>query len=198
MPSPIAHSVSGFAMAWLFPLDKNATRLSKRGLAQLFYGLFIAAAPDLDFIPQLLTGQRYHHGFSHSLIFALGFTLVVWAIGYMAMRGESARLFLLTLMLYGSHLLMDYFTAGGPGIQLLWPFTFVSFKSAIAIFPETHHSKALFQHPGHLVFIAFELGYAALVLGGLLLWNHQQRKWRLSPRRRSLAELVQGYHSHSD
>jgi inner membrane protein len=131
----------------------------------------VAFAPDLDFIPQILTGVRYHHGFSHSLIFALGFSIVTWIWSYFLARQLSRRLFLLTLMSYGSHLLLDFFTDGGPGIQLLWPFTEEYFRSLIAIFPSTHHSQPLI-HLNHIIFVGFELSYSVILLG--VIWKHQR------------------------
>lgn len=176
MPSPIAHSVTGYVIAQLFPQGHKANREGNRALFWPFYGVFIALAADLDFIPQLITGDRYHHTFTHSIAFTLGFSLVVWLIGYLLANQFPIRFLILTLILYGSHLLLDYFTQGGPGIQLLWPFTDEHFKSSMAIFPETHHSSPLFQHPGHILFITFELSYAALLLSVTWVWHYKRRK----------------------
>jgi inner membrane protein len=176
MPSPIAHSVTGYVIARLLPLNQKAKPWSRQELFQLSYGIFIALAPDLDFIPQILTGERYHHGFSHSLTFAIGFSLIVWLLGYILTNRLSMQLLLLTLMLYSSHLLLDFFTQGGPGIQLFWPFTNEYFKSSMAFFPETHHSQPLFQHPGHVIFISLELSYAIILLGGIWFWGYRKSK----------------------
>jgi inner membrane protein len=169
MPSPIAHSVSGYVISRLFLKD------SIKG-AQLAYGVAIANAADLDFIPQILTGIKYHHGFSHSIMFCLGVSAMAAVLGYGLTRRGSLRLFLITLLLYGSHLVLDFFTDGGAGIQLLWPFEARYFKSAVPLFPSTHWSEPLFQHPGHWLFVLYELAYAALLVG--IEWGFSARKRR--------------------
>jgi inner membrane protein len=199
MPSPIAHSVTGYAIAQLFPLNQKPNHWSNSGIIQLLYGVLVALAPDLDFIPQILTGERYHHTFTHSVIFAIGFIGIVWLLGYLLMSRLSTRLLLLALMLYGSHLLLDFFTQGGPGIQLLWPFTTEHFKSSIAFFPETHHSQPLFQHPGHIIFISFELSYAVILSSSVWFWGRRKRKAKCSvDKRKSPPDTIQRSVFHGD
>lgn len=166
MPSPIAHSISGYAILRLWSNNANVSsrrRLPGRWL--LFYGVFIAVMADLDFIPQIVTGDRYHHRFSHSITFAVGIAILAWGIATYIYRYKRAnQLGLLTLALYVSHLILDLMTQGGSGIQLLWPFSTKLYQSSLVIFPSTHWSEPLFQHPGHFVFIAFELGYTILII----------------------------------
>ena len=77
MPSPIAHSISGYAITRLWSKDASSSlKLPPRWLS--FYGIFIAVMADLDFIPQILTGEPYHHRFTHSITFAIGVALVAW------------------------------------------------------------------------------------------------------------------------
>jgi hypothetical protein len=81
VPSPIAHSLIGLAIgvAALRPRGKPArVTLRTRALPLLGFAA-LANAPDLDFVPGLLAGDlnRYHHGPSHSMLWALGFAL--WA-----------------------------------------------------------------------------------------------------------------------
>lgn len=158
MPSPIAHSVSGYAISRLLLKDSAKAM-------QLVYGIAIANAADLDFMPQILTGIKYHHGFTHSVLFGIGVSGVAAALGYGLTRRSSMQLFLLTLLLYGSHLVLDFFTDGGAGIQLLWPFEARYFRAAVPLFPSTHWSEPLLQHPGHWLFVLYELAYAAFLVG---------------------------------
>jgi inner membrane protein len=167
MPSPIVHAATGYAIARLFPLNHKSDHWSNSGL--FFYGVCVALIPDLDFLPQILTGERYHHGFTHSITCAIGFAVLVWLLSYVLWHRLSKRLLLMTMMLYGSHVLFDFFTQGGEGIQLLWPFTTEYFKSSITVFPSTYHSQPLFQHPGHIRFIIFELSYAIILVGSVWL-----------------------------
>jgi inner membrane protein len=175
MPSPIAHSISGYAIARLFPLAQKSSQWSESRTLPLFYGVFVATAADLDFIPQILTGKRYHHGLTHSLTFAIGFTVIAWILGYWLRKRWSTQLFLLTLMLYGSHLLLDFFTQGGDGIQLLWPFSTEYFRSSVSLFPSTYWSKPFLQDSGHLTFIIFELAYAGILMGGVGFLKDKQK-----------------------
>jgi len=175
MPSSIAHSVSGYVVSQFFPPEERTSQWSKRRLIQILYVVFVANAPDLDFVPQVLMGERYHHGLTHSLTFAIGFTVLTWMACYFLANRLSKRLFLLTLILYSSHLFLDSFTAGGEGIQLLWPFTDRHFKSPIAIFPRVPWDTPLF-HFDHFLFISFELGYSVALLGLLRLLKNRKGK----------------------
>ncbi len=175
MPSPIAHAVSGYAIARLWPDARPPW--PRRWL--LFYTVFIAVAADLDFVPQFITGERYHHGFTHSITFALGVSLVAWCIAHYVYKQQRAcQLGVLTLALYGSHLALDVITQGGAGIQLLWPFTTEYYQSSVLIFPSTHWSKPLLRYPGHFVFLAFELVYTVLIIGSVWFLQNRQRQVR--------------------
>lgn len=177
MPSPIAHSVSGYILAKFLPQAASKYYQYHWWNWQNFYPVFVAIFPDLDFIPQLITGERFHRGLTHTLIFAVGFSLVVaWLISYLR-KSSFKQLFVFTLIIYTSHLLLDLITAGGSGLQLLWPLTDTYFKSTISIFPSVHHSRGLLDI-SHLVFITWELCYSILAVGGLWLWkNYRSRKF---------------------
>ena len=163
MPSPIAHSMTGYFINEVFPVNKTRQFPSFNHFFIVFASIIVANAPDLDFIPQIITGNRYHHGLSHSLVLALVFSSISVIIWYLLTKKLLIRLFVWLLLLYCSHLLLDFFTAGGEGIQLLWPFTESFFISEIALFPGAHHSEGIFAI-SHLVFISFELIYSVLIL----------------------------------
>ena len=167
MPSPIAHSITGYAISRLWS-DRINPRHKVSSPWLLFYGVFIGIMADFDFIPQIITGDRYHHRFSHSITFAVGTAIVAWGIATFCRYAKAGQIGLLTLAVYGSHLILDLVTQGSSGIQLLWPFSTKLYRSSVVIFPSTYWSEPLFQHSGHFIFIAFELGYGALVM--LSLW----------------------------
>ncbi len=178
MPSPIAHSVSGYLLAKFLPKEKLKYYPSRWWNWENFYPVFIAIFADFDFLPQLITGERFHRGITHTFLFAIGFSFIVsWLISY-CRKSSFKQLFFLTLIVYSSHLVLDYFTATtGDGLQLLRPLTDTYFKSAIPIFPSVHHSRGLFDS-SHLIFIIWELCYSILVLSGLRLWkNYSSRKF---------------------
>lgn len=168
MPSPLAHAVSGYAIAkGLEPV--KVYRVWRLAL----YAVFVAIAADFDFLPQITLGIKTHRGFTHSLGFAIVFSLVMGALatGKTTFRAFNyLRLCLLTLLLYGSHLVLDFFTQGGSGIPIFWPMSHERFHSAISLFPAVHHSHGLFDSI-HLLFISFELAYTVILLWGLSQWK---------------------------
>lgn len=172
MPSPIAHSVSGYILAKVLPL-KQLKFSGCRRWDEILYAVFVANAADLDFIPQLITGELSHRGLTHSLIFTLCFSAIVsfiisyfWQISY-------KQLFFFTSIIYGFHLFLDFFSEGR-GIPLFLPFIVNFFKSPISIFPGVHYSKGLWDY-SHLVPIVFESIYSALLLGGLWLFKNKTK-----------------------
>jgi inner membrane protein len=187
MPSPIFHTAAGYALSHLpFAQRQLSKGLPGRLLPAMtltaLYGIFVSNLPDLDFIPQVLTGLRFHRGPSHSL---LGAVLVSALLAFIIRSRRTAssqaiaqagkrdrdnplfiRLFVLTFIFYGSHLCMDFFSAGGNGMRLLWPLSDQFFKSPIAIFPQVHYDRSLWD-ASHLAFISIELLYSLCVLGVL-------------------------------
>jgi inner membrane protein len=106
--------------------------------------MFLAVAPDLDFLPGVLQGQPalYHQGLSHSLAFALAVSL----LGALALRRGACGLLAtwgILFAAYGSHLLIDLF---GPdqrlpyGIPLFWPLSDGTYLSPISVFWGVHHA----------------------------------------------------------
>ena len=170
MPSPIAHAVSGYVLARGLDPPKNH---NLRPLA--FYAVFVAIAADFDFIPQIIAGLATHRGFTHSFIFAIAFSLTLSRLVNSWVVIEYIRLFALTLIIYGSHLVLDFFTQGGSGIPLLWPMSNQTFQSAIPLFPAVHHSHGLFDSI-HLLFLSFELTYTIVLLWGLSQWKTSKHK----------------------
>ncbi|MGI8932783.1 MAG: metal-dependent hydrolase [Phormidesmis sp.] len=172
MPSPIAHSVSGYVLTRL-PIVKNIipSRLWPITPAAALYSLFVANSPDLDFLGQLLTGLQLHRGPSHSLLAALIVSgLLAWLVHRYRPQSSYGNLFSFTFGLYGSHLLLDLFTAGGRGIPLLWPLSSQYFQSPFALFPGVHYSRGLWDN-SHLIFIGAELLYSLVLLSGLQIWK---------------------------
>ncbi|MEM9907110.1 MAG: metal-dependent hydrolase [Cyanobacteria bacterium P01_D01_bin.44] len=169
MPSPVAHAVSGYALTRFTGL-KSSNLGHKITPAFVFYAVFVAIAADFDFIPQLMTGANFHRGFTHSLMFAVIFSCVLSGIVTHWRKLPYKWVLAVTLMLYLSHLVLDFFTQGGSGIPLLWPFVDQPFKSSISLFPAVHHSRGLLDR-SHLVFISFELTYAVLLFLGTWLWQ---------------------------
>ena len=181
MPSPIAHSISGYVIFRLFSIKNKAFKFSKKGIYQLFtilFTVFVANAADLDFILQSLTGKKFHRGLTHSLTFALLFSLLVALITRFSSKKINIckQIFWLCLLLYGSHLLLDFFTSGGDGMQILWPFNNGFYKSVAPLFPSVHHELGIFD-PVHIKFVSFELFYSVILYFCFVLYT---KLWRIN------------------
>ena len=166
MPSPIAHSISGYLISKLLPIKTNNYGHSQK-IKWLLFATVAANAADLDFIPQVITGETYHHGLTHSIIFSLIFSLVSGLLAYWYDKRLAFPIFILALLVYDSHLLLDFFTSGSDGIELFWPFSKIFVKSSWAIFPPVHWSKGILDY-SHFYFIGFELIYSVFLYG---LWQ---------------------------
>jgi inner membrane protein len=89
----------------------------------------LAMLPDIDVLG-LRLGIAYgdplgHRGFSHSLVFAAGISLLVVAVGFREASLRSAKGWSLVLVLAlatASHGVLDAFTNAGLGVGFLLPF----------------------------------------------------------------------------
>lgn len=139
MSSPFGHSIPGY----IFAAYESKT-LKVHSAKKLFLYLFIANAPDLDFIPGALMGKPnlFHHGISHSLGAAVLFSMVA---AFLIFRKEShyVRVFLIGFSLYCSHLFLDYISIDGRppiGIPVFWPLSNEYFIFPYPILPGIMHS----------------------------------------------------------
>lgn len=89
-------------------------------------GAIASMLPDLDVVGMRL-GVPYasdfgHRGFTHSIFFAMVVALA-GACFHRRLRSGFLGAFLFLLAAVASHGLLDAFTNGGRGIELLWPWT---------------------------------------------------------------------------
>ena len=144
MPSPVGHSLIGLAvgaLAALAPDDwRGLARQAWQNRWPLLGAIALANAPDIDYLPGLLTGElnAYHHLLTHTA----GWCGVVSVGCWMLVRAvrSSTRVALLgwCLLLTGSHLLADWLTADTRppiGIMALWPCTDNFYIAPHTIFP---------------------------------------------------------------
>lgn len=157
MPSPIAHSATSFFIY-------GAIRDKGHGGTLLLPVYFMAVAnfPDLDLIPQVLTGIDLHHRYTHSIFTALALSAAFAGFGARFTAYSYANTFLITFLVYLSHLFLDFITDGGDGVQLFWPVSTGFFHSPVTVFPGVHYSRGLFDS-SHLYFLSFEAFYSALL-----------------------------------
>ncbi len=88
--------------------------------------VFLANAPDLDFLPGLTVGDPavFHRGITHTLGAAAVVSATVWLVARWRRVERSWWWAAFATAAYGSHLLVDWMTTDAvppSGIQLLWP-----------------------------------------------------------------------------
>ena len=138
MPSPIGHSLTGFALYWAL---EGAQRPALTRSDLVLCGLTVIAAnlPDLDFLLNIATGRNYHAGFTHSLLAVAVVALGAWVLSYVCKQRWARRVALLVGLGVLSHVLLDSLAADTVtplGIALLWPFTDWRFVSPVALLPQ--------------------------------------------------------------
>jgi hypothetical protein len=145
MPSPIAHGFAGYA---LMVLSEPAMAATFRGnFLALTVGTFFGSLADADFAVAHFADrpELQHHYFSHSIPFALLIGFLVYPILRWVLRlKDPFRWSAIISMVYGSHLLLDFFTHDGSrpiGIPLLWPFTSKHFMAPIEVFMSIHRGS---------------------------------------------------------
>ncbi|MEA3232887.1 MAG: metal-dependent hydrolase [Thermodesulfobacteriota bacterium] len=138
MSSPIGHSLAGLIISsW----REKSFKPGNFKILALY--VFIANAPDLDFIPGMIMGKPnlYHHGISHSIGAAVFFSLILAILINRISEKRFWREFVFMFSLYGSHLFLDLISYDGRppfGIPVFWPFTERYFM--IPILPPVKHS----------------------------------------------------------
>lgn len=130
MPLPVAHSLAGAAIYAALDED-GAMRPSRRLVA----AVVLANAPDLDLVPGILAGDpnRFHHGFTHTLLTAVVVAAVAACVGRCVGAGWPLRgglgagargLFLMVAVAWASHVVLDVLThdpSPPVGVPALWP-----------------------------------------------------------------------------
>jgi hypothetical protein len=105
-------------------------------------GVLLANGPDLDFVPGILLGHpgAFHRGVTHTVLAVA----VIAVVAALAVRAAAPRRAWVAAgawagLVYGSHLLLDFFTvdAVAPyGARFLWPFSDAFYLSPHAFLPE--------------------------------------------------------------
>lgn len=122
MPTPVAHALAGTAV---YLAASGAGR--RRKDLMLFAAAVVAACfADLDFGLNFLTGENYHHYFTHSIAFASLFTIGVYFFSRLRKRVAPARDAWILGLAYLTHIFLDMFskdTSPPYGLELGWPFS---------------------------------------------------------------------------
>ena len=168
MPSPLGHSLAGYAAARL-----TRIRITRDERLLFAFAALVAVLPDL--IGQTLTYlvDTSPHGFAHSLAALLLVAALAAALG--TRRGfRFWPVFALVAAAYGSHLLADLLrpeASPQDGEQLFWPLP-ATFGITLNIFP---HIPDRAEHPAFLDYaltLAAIAAREALILGPIALLAH--------------------------
>ena len=136
MPSPIAHLGAGYAMYRYYrrKLPQESERFRKSALPALFV-MGLSLLPDLDIVPAIIYRDlhTYHNNFSHSLFLGIPAAVLIAAIFCRICHSDFWLWFLVCLISYDLHILMDLLTAER-GVMLFWPLSQNRFVSPVRIF----------------------------------------------------------------
>ena len=136
MPSPIAHLGIGYAIYRHYKekLPQDRHRFWKFPL-QLMLVTGLSLLPDLDVIPAIIFRdmRAYHNNISHSLFVGIPVALLIAGIFQRVYRSNYWLWFVICLISYDVHILMDILTADR-GSMLFWPFTDARYAAPVKIF----------------------------------------------------------------
>ena len=136
MPSPIAHLGVGYA---IYRHYKDRLPQDKHSFWKLPFQLILVAGlsllPDLDVIPAVIFRDMrvYHNNILHSLFVGISIALLFAGIFQRAYRSSFWLWFVICLLSYDLHILMDALTAER-GVILFWPLSESRYASPIKLF----------------------------------------------------------------
>jgi len=185
MPTPVGHVLSG---ALLYSALSMRRTLPKR---LFLFTLLWAVLPDIDFLFGFWVGNpnRYHHQFTHSLVFVI----ILGFVGAALLTKNNRTQFWLYFVCLSAagvlHLTLDLLavdTRAPYGAPIFWPFSGHYFISPIRIFSDVHRAsdsgaffKSLFNWHN-----ARTVGIEMLILGPLTVWSY----WFMLERRKENAK----------
>jgi membrane-bound metal-dependent hydrolase YbcI (DUF457 family) len=184
MPSPIAHMAMGYAIYYLNRSRQPEIKVSSIG--PLPTPLVVAAGfsllPDVDSAVGLLMGNlgRYHNNITHSFFVGLGVALVFAAFMQWRERKGFSYWFMLALLSYEAHVLMDSATISR-GVMAFWPLTADRFLLPFRLFYGLHWSRGWISIR-HLYTFLTESVFAIVLITAVHFW---QSRRTLMPRQGS-------------
>jgi membrane-bound metal-dependent hydrolase YbcI (DUF457 family) len=155
MPLPLAHALAGGSLTVAAWPEQTPAGL-RRGLV---VGAVLGICPDFDYVLNWIRvlGPGWHHGFTHSILFALIVGAATsWALGLRGWRGA-----LVCIAATLSHPLLDYLFTESRGVALLWPVTNHRFKLGIT---EWSYYQITTASQGWMAFVKL-IGMELLVFG---------------------------------
>ncbi len=186
MPSPIAHSVAGYGY---YRWRAGREPAFPAGLWQAAVFVLFANAPDLHYLPGILAGEpgRFRFGYLHSFGFLAGASALLYAVLEFTRNARSAFWTAHFAVLYGLHVVMDFFTRNltpNSGLALFWPASLELFTAPLHLFVDLK-KKGWDQVLGAHNFLALgrEALFAVAVLAAVL-WMERRRAIVTPPEKR--------------
>lgn len=165
MPSPIAHAAMGYGLYQICrPLRRQECSRHIGPVPPLLMATVgLSLLPDMDVVVGILMGDlgRFHNNVMNSLIVGLVVALGIGAVGWFRQSSGFGKWFIIALLCYETHVMMDFFTIGR-GVMILWPFSSARYEPAVKLFYGLHWSDGWIS-VRHLWTLLTELGYVLFV-----------------------------------
>ena len=179
MPSPIIHTTVGY-LVYRYSRRKMPaeSRYSWGPLPiLLMITVLFAMLPDFDALLGLLVGDigRYHNNATHSLVVGLAISLLFAAFLELRNKARFLPWFMVLLISYESHVILDYFTYGPRGVMLFWPITTERFIAPIFLFHGVRWSAGVYTIE-HLLTVASELLVVLMIFLGIWFFEGRKQK----------------------
>lgn len=183
MASPVFHGWVGAGLAYVAAGDARLPLWTSlhRSAPLLMAAVVLACLPDIDYLPGIWSGSlnAMHQQGTHSVAWVLLASAVLWGLGrWWKPAAFGWRTFLFIVLLIGSHLVIDLFTADGAepyGIPLWAPLSAQHVQGPVALLPAWEKSTLGEVWCGaNLRPLAIEMGAGMLVAAGCLL---VKRSW---------------------
>ncbi len=129
MPTPVGHSLAGLAV-WA-SRNKEKSIPDDNWLTWAILCVMVANLADFDFLvwtgDGLAYSDIYHHGYTHSVGFALFIGSITALWGWLRGYVHWVKASIVVTLSYGSHIVSDLFNfdgypVNGIGLPALWPF----------------------------------------------------------------------------
>jgi membrane-bound metal-dependent hydrolase YbcI (DUF457 family) len=172
MSLPLAHALAGASITVALWPERTPAGFRRA----LTVGSLLAVCPDVDFVLNRLgvLGAGWHHGFTHSIGFALVIGVIAGVIASRALGLPGWRGVLACVLPVLSHLLLDYWVTQSEGLELWWPLT--DQRSKLGIEELSYYQFATLRRGlaewGKLCVIEVAL------FGPLLLLSVRANRWR--------------------
>jgi len=142
----------------------------------LFLVTGLSLLPDLDVIPAVIFRDMrgYHNSMSHSLLVGILVALLIAGIFQRVYRSNFWLWFLICLISYDLHVVMDALTADR-GVMMFWPLTEARYASSVKIFYGLQWGLGWFS-PWHLWTIFTESLFVGIVLIAMNYFDKRRKR----------------------